>query len=97
MTWLWFLLGYVLVMFIMYIVCAYKAYHDSCFYRLKETSKFFKWYIATEDFDFDIVACMFWPISLTMFIIVAIISWLIKSIFKLLDKIFNRDAEESED
>ena len=91
MTWLWFLLGYLLVMFIMYIVCTYTTYRDSSFYRLKETSEFFDWYINSKDFGFDIVACMFWPISLTIFIIVTIISWFIKSIFKLLDEIFNRE------
>lgn len=28
MIWLWFLLGYLLVMFIIYIVCTYTAYRD---------------------------------------------------------------------
>ena len=93
MIWLWFLLGYLLVMFITYIICTYETYRNSCFYRLKLTSEFFDWYIDSEDFGFDIVACILWPISLMTIIIVAIGSRVIKSIFKLLDKIFNRGTK----
>lgn len=93
MTWLWFLLGYLLVIFIAYIFCMYEAYRNSCFYRLKLTSEFFDWYIDSEDFGFDMISCILWPISLMTIIIVAIGSRLIKLIFNLLDKIFNRDVK----
>ena len=93
MIWLWFLLGYLLVMFIAYIFCMYEAYRNSCFYRLKEVSEFFDWYTDTVNFDIDLISCIFWPISLMVIIIVAIGSRLIKLIFNLLDKIFNRDVK----
>ena len=93
MIWLWFLLGYLLVMFIAYIFCMYESYRNSCFYCLKEVSEFFDWYTDTVNFDIDLISCIFWPISLMVIIIVAIGSRLIKLIFNLLDKIFNRDVK----
>lgn len=96
MIWLCFLLGYLVVIFIALIICMYRDYADSSYYELRQVSEFFEWYVETKDFPASITTSIFWPISLIMFAFTAITSVLIESIFNLLDKIFNRGAEESE-